>query len=94
MDIDIETSLIKEAIVIQRREILTDARGDYVFLEEKDHARRQDITKGIRQGMFFEIPSGLKPGDRLITEGLALVKEGILVRNMGESAPLDLKPQP
>ncbi len=94
VDIDIETSLTKDAIVIQRREILSDSKGDYVFLEKDSHARRQDITTGIRQGMFLEITSGLKPRDRLVTEGLSLVKEGILIRNMGESAPLDLKPQP
>ncbi len=51
-----------------------------VFVEENGTARKADVlTSGIRDGMVL-ISSGLKAGDRVITDGSAYLKNGTAVK--------------
>jgi RND family efflux transporter MFP subunit len=89
-DIDIETSLNPDSIVLHRREILEDKEGRFVYLDKDDKAVRSYVELGIRQGMYYQVKSGLNAGDKLITEGLTMVRNDSPIRNLGDSGRLVL----
>jgi len=74
--ISIETLLIQDSLVVNRSHILKNQQEWYVFLDRDGKAVRQVIEPGVRQGMYYQVQKGLNPGDRLITQGLNLVREG------------------
>lgn len=43
-------------------------------------ARRQEVSLGMRSEGYIEVLSGLQAGDRIVTEGLLRVRNGIQVR--------------
>jgi RND family efflux transporter MFP subunit len=87
-NIDIETSLTKNAIVLHRNEILRNQNEWYVYVAENGHALKQVITPGRNQGMYYEILSGLEEETKLITEGLSLVRNESLIVIPEESTAL------
>jgi RND family efflux transporter MFP subunit len=69
-----------KAVVISRNLIMTDEKGSYVFLDNKGTAEKRYVTNGNDSGLDFEIKNGLKPGDRLIVEGMSLLDNGTKVK--------------
>ena len=55
---------------------LTEEQGLYfVYLQEdKEVYRKQEVKTGAEDGLRVEILSGLKPGDRVVTQGAYHVK--------------------
>ncbi len=55
---------------------LTEEQGTYfVYLQEsKETYRKQEVKTGAEDGLRVEILSGLKPGDRVVTQGAYHVK--------------------
>ncbi|MDR6625108.1 efflux RND transporter periplasmic adaptor subunit [Caulobacter segnis] len=49
-------------------------------------ARRTNVETGLNQGGFVEIRSGLKPGDKVVADGLNRVQDGAPV-NAGQGKP-------
>ncbi len=90
--IDIETNMIEDSIVLHRKEILSNNENSFVYLEENGHVVKRDVELGERQGMYYRINSGLNQNDKIITEGLTLVRENSLVKIIeGQNKPLALK---
>lgn len=83
-NVDIETSLTRNAMVVHRNEMLKDQNGWYVYLDKNGYANHQTVKTGLRQGLYYQILSGLQPGDRLITEGLSLLRKNALIRVIEE----------
>lgn len=69
-----------KAIVIPRNLIMTDEKGSFVFLENNGTAEKRYVTNGNDSGLDFEIKNGLKPGDRLIVQGISLLDNGTKVK--------------
>ena len=74
-DINIETQLVPAAIVVHRNEMLSNQNEWFVYLDKDGIAIRQVIQPGMRQGMLYEVLSGLNPEDKLITKGINLVRD-------------------
>lgn len=74
-DIDIETNLIKNAIVVHRNEVLKNQNEWYVYIDKDGHAVKQIIQPGQRQGMYYLVEDGLASDDKLITQGVSLVRD-------------------
>ena len=74
-DIDIETELLENAIVLHRSEILKNQNDWYVYVDKDGYASRRIIQPGQRQGMFYQVEAGLQQGDKLITQGVNLVRD-------------------
>jgi membrane fusion protein (multidrug efflux system) len=56
----------------------------FVFiLAEGNKARRTEVRTGLRSGGRIEILAGLQPGQRVITEGVVKVADGMTVRLAG-----------
>jgi RND family efflux transporter MFP subunit len=69
------------ASVAPQEAIMTDSRGDFVFLiENGDVAQRRDVNLGVQMGTSREITSGLEPGDKIIARGIQNVRPGMPVR--------------
>ncbi|MBN2857419.1 MAG: efflux RND transporter periplasmic adaptor subunit [Candidatus Delongbacteria bacterium] len=69
-----------DAIAIPRDAIFREGGKDYVYLADKGTAVKKQIVKGENNGNQIEITEGLKAGDKLISEGRALLKDGDKVR--------------
>jgi membrane fusion protein, multidrug efflux system len=69
-----------KAIVIPRNIVGRDGSGMFVFLENNNTAVKRYVTNGTDEGINFEISGGIKTGDRLITQGNALLSDGIKVK--------------
>ena len=74
-DIDIETELIPDALVIHSNEARQSRDDWYVYVNRDGYAQRKIIEVGARQGMFYQVKAGLEPTDKLITQGISLVRD-------------------
>ena len=66
----------KDAVVIPMHLVNTDNQGKFVYVANNEKAKKQYVELGKVNEIDVEILNGLKPGDRLITKGQAMVKEG------------------
>lgn len=64
--------------------IVGEGDQSFVFVVEKDAAKRVPVRTGVRQDGMVEILSGLAPGQRVITEGVVKVTDGAKVRLAGQ----------
>jgi len=60
-EIDIITSQNPAAIIVNTKDILKSAEGDYVFVNVNGQAERRVIVQGERQNLEVEIVEGLNP---------------------------------
>ncbi len=68
------------ALVIPRTAVSVDQRGSFVMLVgAEDTVEQRVVTMGQQFGTDVAIKDGLKPGDRVITDGLLKVRAGIKV---------------
>jgi membrane fusion protein (multidrug efflux system) len=66
-----------EVLAVPRAAILTDQRGDYVYIVDKDNkAQRQDVKLGQSTPTTASVESGLEVGELVIVEGLQRVRPG------------------
>jgi len=56
------------------------ARKGEVFVVDNNVARRRGVTTGAVQGDRVEIPSGLRPGETVVTRGAFLLSDGDAVK--------------
>ncbi len=72
---------VKDGILVPQR-CVTELQGTYsVFVVAGDNkVARRDIKTGPKVGAFWLITEGLKPGERVVYEGLQKVKDGITVK--------------
>jgi len=67
--------------VIQRTSVINTYGSWIVFVvDEKNMARRREITLGIDNEDFFEILSGLSMGENVVSAGQNFLSEGDPVR--------------
>ncbi len=71
----IETYSKPQTIVVSRKNVLSDAQGNYVYVENGGKAHKTRVTVGKGNNLDVEIVSGLEPGDHLITESLHLLQD-------------------
>jgi membrane fusion protein (multidrug efflux system) len=66
-----------EVLAIPRAAVLSDQQGDYVFTVGPDNkAEQRRIQLGQSTPAIASVISGLKPGDKVIVEGLQRVRPG------------------
>jgi membrane fusion protein (multidrug efflux system) len=77
-----------EVLAIPRSAVLSDQQGDYAFVVGPDNkAEQRRIQLGQSTPTIAAVISGLKPGDRVIVEGLQRVRPGQPV-SPGPASPL------
>lgn len=69
-----------EIRAVPRAAVLTDQRGDYVYVVDKDNkAQRRDVKLGQSTPTTASVESGLDVGELVIVEGLQRVRPGQVV---------------
>ncbi|MBN2016879.1 MAG: efflux RND transporter periplasmic adaptor subunit [Candidatus Cloacimonetes bacterium] len=69
-----------EALKVARKNIREDENGYYVYILKDGQAVKRAITLGQQNGTEVEVLTGLKSGDKIITEGLNMIKDGVKVK--------------
>ena len=85
-DITIETRHRDNVIVLNRKDIISDGNGYYVYLNDKGTARTQRVKLGVESGVEVEILEGLRPGDELIVQTQMLLEDGMKVKIIGSTS--------
>jgi membrane fusion protein (multidrug efflux system) len=75
-----QTGRIPNALLVPQRAV-TEFQGGYqvAVVDSTNRVHIQSVTTGDQIGSNWIIASGLKPGDRVVVEGLQKVKEGTVV---------------
>lgn len=75
------TNVLKGALVIPQRAV-SELQGRYqvAVIGPDNKVSIHDVEVGERHGSLWVIQSGIKAGDRVITEGLAKVRDGSVVK--------------
>lgn len=68
-----------DALTVPTMAIQKDDSGSFVFVADKDVARRKRITTGTEQGTRTEVLSGLDGSESVVVVGQQLVKDGGLM---------------
>ncbi len=74
-------------ITIPYSAILDDGGRSFVFVVEGDLAKSRDVSPGSSSGDTIQILRGLKPGERVVTEGGTALEDGMKVREDHGAAP-------
>ena len=73
-------------VLVPRPAVFTDEQGDYVFIDNGGIAARKRVETGATDGSLTEIISGVSPGDQVVTEGGAILSDGMKL-STGSSTP-------
>ena len=82
--IHIEVYSRDQALVVEMDEVIESGDRRYVYLAEDGTGRRREIRTGVQEELKLEVIDGLRPGERLITEGLNLLSDGSKIRIIEE----------
>jgi len=86
--IRVDAHTLDAALLIPSQAVITGVDGAKVFVIGEDgRAESRKITTGERLAERIEAKEGLKPGDKLIIEGLLRLQPGSEVRVAGETQP-------
>ncbi len=75
-EIVVETYYNPQAFSINRRFVVERENKSWVYVAEGDSAQLKPVEVGGSNGSNVEIKTGLKTGEKLITEGLLLISDG------------------
>ena len=64
------------ALTVPTQAVLSDSKGNYLFVAVKDTARRLNITTGTEQDSRIEVAKGLSGNEDIITTGQQFVRDG------------------
>lgn len=78
--VNIEVEVVKDAILIPQR-CVAELQGTFsVFVvDEGNKTERRDVKVGPKVREFWLITEGLKPGEKVVYEGLQLARDGVVV---------------
>ena len=78
--IELEVYHNPAAIVVEKKNLLRDSSGDFVYIIKGDRAEKRYVITGQFSGLDFEIISGLAAGEKLVVESRNLLEDGSLVK--------------
>lgn len=75
----------RDGIVVSQDYILNSDGKNYVFVSENGVARKREIQTGIVEDNKVEILDGLKEGEVIVTVGVEMVSDGMVLEIKGET---------
>ncbi len=73
-------SKVENAIIIPQKSSFEIQDKNFVFVvDETNRVKTRVFTTGKRVAQFYIVESGLKPGEKIVYEGLQSIKEGSLI---------------
>jgi membrane fusion protein (multidrug efflux system) len=86
------TSIHPAAVVVPVSAVQVSDGKYYAYRVEGDKVKRVEIRVGVDGGNWFEVTSGLKPGDEIVTAGTDTLSDGAPVRAVRGTDPYTGKP--
>ena len=77
--VEIVTTEQKNVLLVPVDAILSEGGKSYAFVVERSRARRRSIQLGLQKGAMAELMSGLQEGEKIITIGKEMVKDGAAI---------------
>ncbi len=75
----------RNALSVPELAVVGEGYSRYVFtVDDQGRAHRTTVRTGVRANGRIEIVSGLRPGQRVVTEGVVKVADGMTVRLVGQ----------
>ncbi|MGG6107102.1 MdtA/MuxA family multidrug efflux RND transporter periplasmic adaptor subunit [Pantoea allii] len=89
VNVRLQTSVLKNATIIPAQALQLSSDGSFVFIINKDNTvTRQPVTAGPTYGEAWQaVLQGVKPGDRLVTEGIDRLTNGSKVAVADSTQP-------
>jgi membrane fusion protein (multidrug efflux system) len=81
----------RQSLSVAELSVVGDGDERFVFIIEDRTAKRTKVSTGIRQDGRVEILGGVKPGQKVVTEGVVKLTDGVTVRLAGDKP--DAKPK-
>lgn len=81
----------RQSLSVPELSVVGDGDERFVFIVEDRTAKRTKVSTGIRQDGRVEILGGVKPGQKVVTEGVVKLTDGVTVRLAGDKN--DAKPK-
>jgi membrane fusion protein (multidrug efflux system) len=79
----------RDTLVIPQSAVQEDQGGRFVLVvRDDDTVELRRVTMGARQGIYWEVQSGLSESERVVYQGVQKVRPG------GAVAPVELRPEP
>ena len=78
--IDLITSTKNNTLILPKDAVMSRDEQEYVFRASGDTAEKVHVETGINDSGYTEILSGIEEGDRIITQGTALLSDGSSIR--------------
>lgn len=77
----------RDSLAVPELAVVGDGEDRFVFVVDGGKAKRVKVETGARQGGLVEILSGVKAGQRIVTDGVVKLSDGMPVRLAGDKAP-------
>ena len=94
--VTLQVSPLKKRIMVRQESILREQLGTFVYVvNAQNKVERRKIELGMKNGAYQVVESGLKPGERVIVEGLQKAGSGDEVKPIEarQTAPAPAQPQ-
>ena len=92
--------MIKDALVVPSQAVISNSRGDQIFVVDAENAVSLKPIKIQTQGQGFAVITGINVGDKVVVEGKQNLRPNSKVREAGpkpegksEGKPADTKPE-
>ncbi|MBE7049588.1 MAG: efflux RND transporter periplasmic adaptor subunit [Ruminococcaceae bacterium] len=74
-DISLTTAEKDDVITVPTDSLINESGEYYVYVSEKETAKKRKVTIGVTDGVYTEIIRGIKSGDKVIVEGKEYLSE-------------------
>lgn len=76
----------RQSLAAPELAVVGDGEDRYVFVVADGKAKRVKVATGVRQNGLVEILDGIRPGQKLVTDGVVKLSDGAPVRVAGDRA--------
>src|SRR3546814_3808450 len=95
LNLRVQLRTLSGAIVVPLSAVRNGSQGDFVYLINADHTVSvRAVTRGQQSGSQVQVMTGLKLGERVVTEGGDRLKDGATVQLPGEAASTQARVAP
>ena len=89
--LQLKAGLIKDALVVPSQAVISNSRGDQIFVVDEENTVSLKPIKIQTQGQGFAVISGITAGDKVVVEGKQNLRPNSKVREAGPKP--DAKPE-
>jgi cobalt-zinc-cadmium efflux system membrane fusion protein len=84
-DVEVTTTVVKDVLVIDDSALQTDEDKQVVFVAlDGTRFEKREVKLGLEQHNRVQVLEGIKPGEKVVTEGSFILKSEMLKGELGE----------